>query len=453
MTIANTKMQLLNVLSDSDNKVIALTGKWGTGKTHLWNDIKEDSNEAYMQKALYVSLFGLSSIDQVKRKLIDQEIQLSTSATEAFEIASTIQSSKYSEPLERACIACSLTNIRIVKKIIKITNDVLESRTLDDATLARVVPSIVLFSAIHYRGLDDGPDMQFALNVARARVESTFNTDKAAQNEDQAKKSRWLSFIQGLGIYGCDEFEQHLVEYLESGLLDKTRIASILDRYESETERMRAKSAVLDFEMKFYWDPRTSDAQLVHEATALTDNATYLNPYDITELHAVLEKLPGARGLGEQMIDAWIEANPGKIAAAANDDNPFNKPIHPKIQDEMNAAKQDIQRSTTLVDACMHIIDNSGWSALQENVLRNATKKDFENAIRDIDDVDRFARFMTRMVQMCQQSRDYQCFGTATERFMEACREIVNDPDSPRLAGIVRRVCGEALQIVSAEIE
>ena len=92
----------------------------------------------------------------------------------------------------------------------------------------------------------------------------------------------------------------------------------------------------------------------------------------------------------------------------------------------------------------MHIIENSGWSTLQENVLRNATTKDFENAIRGIQDPDRFRRFMIRMVQMCQQPANYQCFGTATQRFMEACREIGNAPDSPRLAGIVRRVCGAA---------
>lgn len=108
----------------------------------------------------------------------------------------------------------------------------------------------------------------------------------------------------------------------------------------------------------------------------------------------------------------------------------------------MDVAKHDLQRSVTVVDACMHIIENNGWSTLQENVLRNATAKDFENAIRGIEDLDQFGRFMTRMVQMCQQPANYQCFGTATQRFMEACREIANDPESPRLAGIVRRVCG-----------
>ena len=59
MTIADTKEQLLHVLSDTDNKVIALTGKWGTGKTHMWNDIKRKSDDAYVQKVLYASLFWI----------------------------------------------------------------------------------------------------------------------------------------------------------------------------------------------------------------------------------------------------------------------------------------------------------------------------------------------------------------------------------------------------------
>lgn len=54
--------------------------------------------------------------------------------------------------------------------------------------------------------------MQFALNVAQARVESILSADNGAQDEDQAQKSRWLLFTQALGIYSCDDFVEHLVE-------------------------------------------------------------------------------------------------------------------------------------------------------------------------------------------------------------------------------------------------
>lgn len=74
MSLAKTKQQLVKLLDQTDNNVIALSGKWGTGKTHLWNEVKSVSGDAKVTKALYVSLFGVSSIDQVKRKLIETAI-------------------------------------------------------------------------------------------------------------------------------------------------------------------------------------------------------------------------------------------------------------------------------------------------------------------------------------------------------------------------------------------
>ena len=71
MSIESTKKQLIELLKRADINVIALSGKWGTGKTHLWNEVKKESKDEKVQKALYVSLFGLSTVDQVKRKLME----------------------------------------------------------------------------------------------------------------------------------------------------------------------------------------------------------------------------------------------------------------------------------------------------------------------------------------------------------------------------------------------
>ena len=71
MALKETKDHLLALLGDTENKVIALSGKWGTGKTHLWDEVMKESKDETVNGALYVSLFGLSGIDQVKRKLIE----------------------------------------------------------------------------------------------------------------------------------------------------------------------------------------------------------------------------------------------------------------------------------------------------------------------------------------------------------------------------------------------
>ncbi len=65
MSLKKTKDQLIRLLDEADSSVIALSGKWGTGKTHLWNEVKNGAGDDKVKNALYVSLFGLSSVDQV----------------------------------------------------------------------------------------------------------------------------------------------------------------------------------------------------------------------------------------------------------------------------------------------------------------------------------------------------------------------------------------------------
>ena len=45
MSLQETKDHLIQLLADPDNKVIALSGKWGTGKSHLWREVQAASAE------------------------------------------------------------------------------------------------------------------------------------------------------------------------------------------------------------------------------------------------------------------------------------------------------------------------------------------------------------------------------------------------------------------------
>lgn len=70
--------------------------------------------------------------------------------------------------------------------------------------------------------------------------------------------------------------------------------------------------------------------------------------------------------------------------------------------------------------------------------MRRATAADLEAAIRGMD-IEKLRTFMRRMIEMRLQRQTYDPhFGTATERFVEACRTIANDAASPRLAGLIK---------------
>ncbi|KJV27352.1 NTPase KAP [Aquitalea magnusonii] len=551
MSLKKIKAHLVRLLGEADNSVIALSGKWGTGKTHLWNEVKNESSDNKVKKALYVSLFGQSSIDQVKRKLIesaipvvesnrgtfdwltqifrggvkvgsehykalaalndlnlllmapvmlrnsvivlddierkheklgidevlgfideysnqydsrfvlvlnddqlanqelwktfrekviDQELKLVTTPEEAFAIAIQLTPSPYTDALKRASIPCQLTNIRILGKIIKAANHILDKRQLDEPIIARVVPSIVLFSAIHYRGLEDGPDFQFALNVGSLDWSLFARAENREPTEDDKRKDSWRLLMKDLGIHGCDEFEVVLVEYLESGLFDAGKITTIIDGYIAEKQNLEALERANQFLFKVFWDHRIDDAQLVAEAATLPMISGMLDPFVASELDLELAKLPGGAAIGEAIIDGWISAFRARKPKEVNDENPFNRALHPAIKAELAAINADAQARTTVLDACMHIIENGGWGTMQKVAMIRATAADFEVAIREMD-LDKLRRFMRHMIEMRLQRQTYdQNFGAATERFVDACRTIANDTASPRLAGLIKQL-------------
>lgn len=68
----DVRSSLVEILQDQDYKAIALTGKWGTGKTHLWETIAKDleANNGTASKPIYISLFGANSIDALKIRIL-----------------------------------------------------------------------------------------------------------------------------------------------------------------------------------------------------------------------------------------------------------------------------------------------------------------------------------------------------------------------------------------------
>jgi hypothetical protein len=142
------------------------------------------------------------------------------------------------------------------------------------------------------------------------------------------------------------------------------------------------------------------------------------------------------------MVQGWLTAfharheDPDGI----EDDSAFARPLHPDINSEFENIKARAQAKTTVFNACMHIINQSGWGTMQEIAMKTATVEDFELTIKALS-IDDFRPFMRRMIEMRIQRQSYDAhFGSATERFVEACRKIANDPKTGRLGNIVKRM-------------
>jgi hypothetical protein len=76
MSMLKAKENLEVLLADREVRVLALSGKWGTGKSHMWKGVRDASTDPDVKAALYVSLFGVASLAELKLKLLQSAMPL-----------------------------------------------------------------------------------------------------------------------------------------------------------------------------------------------------------------------------------------------------------------------------------------------------------------------------------------------------------------------------------------
>ncbi|MDF7651821.1 P-loop NTPase fold protein [Erwiniaceae bacterium L1_54_3] len=70
MAIHDTRQALEKLILNDDVNVITISGVWGSGKTYLWDKLKDESQNEKIKNARYVSLYGLNDIKSVKEGLL-----------------------------------------------------------------------------------------------------------------------------------------------------------------------------------------------------------------------------------------------------------------------------------------------------------------------------------------------------------------------------------------------
>lgn len=75
MSVIKVKAALVDFVKGEKDRAIVLKGAWGTGKTHLWRQVVNQSRDTfYKRNYSYVSLFGLNSLKDLKRAIYENKV-------------------------------------------------------------------------------------------------------------------------------------------------------------------------------------------------------------------------------------------------------------------------------------------------------------------------------------------------------------------------------------------
>ncbi len=83
MSKARVLREIERFLSTPDPEVLSISGRWGVGKTHTWdNAISQSKHMAPLKRYAYVSAFGMRSIDELKTAIVQSTVRLDAAELE-----------------------------------------------------------------------------------------------------------------------------------------------------------------------------------------------------------------------------------------------------------------------------------------------------------------------------------------------------------------------------------
>jgi hypothetical protein len=265
---------------------------------------------------------------------------------------------------------------------------------------------------------------------------------KAAQTEEEEaedikQKAKWRLLIRELRISCCDQFELLVADFLHSGLFDLSKVAEIIDRYVAEDDVMTVRNDCNEFFQRMLWNHFLTEGELLFEATKLAKRSHLLDANFVTALYEKISELTGGEPIAEAALDQWIKSFRDMSLNDVEGYNLFHCKVHPRIKAEFDSINAKAQANTTVLGACISMVKNSEWGPREEAALKSATVNDMERIIRTIAVPD-LQVFMGRMLDLCASKQQYtEPFGTAMDHFVQACRNIVNDPDAGRLRKLI----------------
>lgn len=397
----------------------------------------EEYTELYGTRFLILMNDSALSEDQdtwhkLKEKVVDIEIVLQPAPSDAFLVAAKDLSLPQLDRVRAACTSLGLTNIRIIRKalhFVSILNDIVG----DDVQWNPWAQSTVLLTAIHFRGIDDPPTMEFITSYNQF---SQFFRDK--KTDVPANVTRWEGMLVSLGFHNADEFEVLIIKYLETGLLDNSALRNLFDGYRADADGKNLQERISGFFEAWRWEQDADNPALIAKLSDLLPCAGQVSAQIVGDLARVATEL-GDEKLGQKFLDGWCAAADTRTHVIGKSPFPIDMEIarlHPQIADKVRAIRTKTFPPRSLREAILHIVLERSWGGQEEQALLQSSAQTYRETLEQLTARD-LRRFMQQHAEWIKSQSTWPPIVSATTHFIEACRDIQLNPTPGRLASII----------------
>ncbi len=248
------------------------------------------------------SLSDDSSIDYIKlrEKVVDTELRFAPTAEDCVDIA--LLSDKIARQLGQNIIRLGINNIRIIKKIEKLSALIVPLlRVYDDQVISRALQTLTLLSWCYYSQSNDTPDYNFV--VSRSGSFGDLDDEVSMSTQQQS----WCALLRNYDDYSFTDFDQQIARLVENGYVSERHLLQEATRLNEEILAAKSENSFREAWQKFNESFADNDQDVINcLSDSFKNNAKYISPVNLDGTVRLLRNL-GKDKLATKIIRLYIE--------------------------------------------------------------------------------------------------------------------------------------------------
>jgi hypothetical protein len=310
---------------------------------------------------------------QFREKVIDIEIKYAPTYEEAAKLAFKGNPRNY-DRLKQLSTQLKITNIRILNKIEKSVNDVLQVlESLEPEITDQVMHTLMLLTLSYYTHNNDiVPPYHYIKDIGY----KLYGLDDS-KTKNQAE-IRWDSILREYGFQTFDDFDIALSNVIETGYVDQD---VLLTKARAQNELILSNKSQVSF--SHAWDMYhhsfndNSDELLTSLGNSLIENAKHISPADMNATVRLFKRLDKDEE-GSLLIDQYIDINKENDSIFDLDKNPLSRNVDDdEVIDKFNQRYYELKDIKNAEDVLTNIAGSNGCSQSDEAILAKTSMNQF----------------------------------------------------------------------------
>jgi hypothetical protein len=335
-----------------------------------------------------------SDFNRLLEKVVDVSLVFDPTPQEAAEIAFR-DSSATSEFLRPKVIRLEITNIRIIKKIERLANRILEILSdFKNPVVEQAMSTVALggWSAL-------APDVAPPISYLK-RYNRDIEAMRAQREIPEEDRNKWNQSIESYGYKYSDDLDFAILEGVERGYFDEQSVTAAARQIEEAMANDRMNNSFTKAWDKYHGSLSIDDGEILDSLLgSAMDNLHLISPLNLNATAMMLRE-NGRDQQASQLIVAYMSARNFTRDALSEELRMWGgERVDPELEAAFQKLEADFEDTRDPIEVMKKMAANSGWNNEDIDLLAKLSPDDFERIFEEIEgeELPRVAKFLVRL--------------------------------------------------------